>query len=83
MQIVSRRKLISRSRTSIPGSKSTKTTQSLTFDTLKNGEDRCKDAVALLKKQEYTPVKLAVRNKIGDLEDHNLIDTEAKSKVYL
>ena len=36
--------------------------------------------MAFLKTQEYTPVKLTVRNKNGDLEDINLIDPEAKSK---
>ena len=80
MQIMSR-KLISRSRTSIPGSKSTKHySKSHIRRLIKQREDNCKDAVAFLKTQEYTPVKLTVRNKNGDLEDINLIDPEAKSK---
>ena len=36
--------------------------------------------MAFLKTQEYTPVKLTVRNKNGDIEDSTLIDPEAKSK---
>ena len=78
MQIMSR-KLISRSRTSIPGSKSTKHYSKSHIRLLKKQrEDNCKDAVAFLKTQEYTPVKLTVRNKNGDSEDINLIDPEAK-----
>ena len=83
MQIMSR-KLISRSRTSIPGSKSTKHYSKSHIRRLKKQrEDNCKDAVAFLKTQEYTTVKLTVRNKNGDLEDINLEDInliEAKSK---
>ena len=80
MQIMSR-KLISRSHTSIPGSKSTKHYSKSQIQRLKKQrEDNCKDAVAFLKTQEYTPVKLTFGNKNGDLEDNNLIDPEAKSK---
>ena len=80
MQIMSR-KLITRSRTSIPGSKSTKNYSKSHIRRLKKQrEDNCKDAVAFLKTQEYTPIKLIVKNKNGEFEDISLIEPEAESK---
>ena len=80
MQIMSR-KVITRSRTSIPGSRSTKNYSKSHIQRLKKQrEDNCKDAVAFLKTQEYTPVKLIVKNKSGELEDISLIEPEAESK---
>ena len=81
IQIMSR-KLITKSRTYLPGSKKIKNYSKSHIRRLtKQREENCKDAVAFLKTKEYTPVKLTVRNKNGDSEDISLLDTETKSKL--